>query len=178
MEEKMSISQYIYMASDAKFSKKRCLPTKGIVCLVIGVLLLVLCFAACKGDALKMTLLSLGAILAVAGLIWVAVCCGKDNGKIIYLPTGACMKSCKRYLDANDVMTCRNAVEQGDLSSLESVRFAASSNAQIHVMISKDDACALVQVLEYVPHDFMPSTRVWELSGADVSRIRAWLNKK
>lgn len=178
MEEKISIPQYICIASDVKFSKKRCLPSMGIICLVAGAVMLTLCFAVCKGDALKMTLLSLGAILAVAGLIWLAVCCGKDAGKVIYLPTGACMKSYKRYLDANDVMTCRSAVETGDLSSLENVRFTTSSNAQIHVMISKDDACALVQVLEYVPHDFMPSTRVWELSGADVVRLRTWLNKK
>lgn len=178
MEERISISQYISMASDAKFSKIRSIPSMGIICLVAGAVMLALCFAVCKVDTLKMALLSLGAILTVAGLIWVAVCCGKDAGKVIYLPTGAGMKSYKRYLDANDVMTCRSAVENGDFDTLETVRFTTSSNAQVHVMISKDDACALVQVLEYVPHDFMPSTRVWELTGAEVSRIRAWLNKK
>lgn len=176
MEENINIFDYIQSHPECKIATKRCLPIAGGICLVAGILLLVLTFKCSMADALKMTALTIGAVLAITGIFMLVV--GKDRKQHYYTPTCATMKSVKRYISASDAATCRSTLNSNSIAGLSKVEKVPSSNVQLHILISNDDACALVQQLEYIPHEFQPTTEVVVVTGADVNEVRQFLNNK
>ena len=94
-----------------------------------------------------------------------------------YKPTGACMKRHRRYVNADDRQKLLEFIHNNDMSQLNQVRKETSTGTLLHAYASSDGAFAVVQVEEYIPHDFVPMTPPTCLEGNAAKKLSEWIKQ-
>ena len=159
-------------------SKKKS-PITGIGLTVIGVTLVVLgSTEIIKGDILEMTVMSLGAIVALYGLFRLVMVCQKDAVDYIYTPTGRKLKKHKIYINATDRLKMDKCIENNDYSKMKHIGKENSSNNMLHIFAAEDGEIAILQLLEYIPHFFEPTSDVVVVRGNEARNILEFINQK
>lgn|SRR5574344_1104929 len=179
MENFLNIEQYINANADKKIVKKSRNPFLGIVLLLAGAACTVLSMKIAMGDALKMAILTLGIFIIIIGMILIIICFSKDSGYYVYTPTGSRMKSYKRYINANDKQRCRDGLATGKVDVLDHITPEVSTSTLVNILLAKDKSCTVLQLDEYIPHEFMPVTEVLILTdNSDTAKVEAFIDKK
>ena len=154
-------------------------PVVGIGLTVLGVALAVLGSAkVIKGDVLEMTIMSIGAIVALYGLFRLVMVCQKDAVDYVYTPTQKKLKAHKIYINAADRLKMDKCIENNDFSKIKTMGKENSSNNMLHVYAAEDGEIAVLQLLEYVPHFFEPASAVVVVRGGEARNILEFINQK
>ena len=154
-------------------------PVAAIGLTVVGVALAVLGSTKIIGsDILGMTVLSIGAIIAVCGLIKLVLVCQKDAVDYVYAPTQKKLKPHKIYINANDRLKMDKCIESNDFSKIKTMGKENSSNNMLHVYAAEDGEIVVLQLLEYVPHFFEPASAVVVVRGGEARNILEFINQK
>lgn len=154
-------------------------PAGALGLTVAGVALAVLGSTKLIGnDILGMTILSIGAIVAIYGLIKLVLVCQKDAVNYIYAPTQKKLKPHKIYINAADRLKMDKCIETNDFSKMKTMGKENSSNNMLHIFASEDGEIAVLQLLEYVPHFFEPASAVVVVRGGEARNILEFINQK
>lgn len=154
-------------------------PAGALGLTVAGVALAVLGSTKLIGnDILGMTILSIGAIVAIYGLIKLVLVCQKDAVNYIYAPTQKKLKPHKIYINAADRLKMDKCIETNDFSKMKTIRKENSSNHMVRWYGTDDGEIAVCQVLEYIPHTFEPASPVVLLRGNEARNMLEFINQK
>lgn len=178
MEDYIKIEEYINNSandpqSPIKLHKKS--PLAGIITLACGIVVLALSFKITSADAAKMTLLTIGILGTITGLFMAILSITAGKSKPIYRPSNSPMKHYRRYINADDRRDLREYINSGDLKHLNKVRIENSTCSLLHIYLSKDGQYALMQLDEYIPHNFEPITPVAAFEAEQTRYIQDFL---
>ena len=162
---------------DIVLKKKSPIAAVGLT--ILGVALAVLGSAkVIKGDVLEMTIMSIGAIVALYGLFRLVMVCQKDAVDYVYAPTQKKLKAHKIYINAADRLKMDKCIENNDFSTMKNIGKENSSNNMLHIFAAEDGEIAVLQLLEYVPHFFEPASAVVVVRGGEARNILEFINQK
>lgn len=179
MEDFEKIENKINNLSEYDIVLKKKSPIAAVGLTVIGVALAV--FGSTKligNDILEMTVLSIGVIIAVYGLIKLVLVCQKDAVDYMYAPTQKKLKPHKIYINASDRLKIDKCIESNDFSEMKTMSKETSSNNMLHIFATEDGGIAILQLLEYVPHFFEPASPVVVVRGGEARNIVEFINQK
>ena len=179
MEDFEKIENKINNLSEYDIVLKKKSPIAAVGLTVIGVALAV--FGSTKligNDILEMTVLSIGVIIAVYGLIKLVLVCQKDAVDYMYAPTQKKLKPHKIYINASDRLKIDKCMESNDFSEMKTMSKETTSNNMLHIFATEDGGIAVLQLLEYVPHFFQPASAVVVVRGGEARNILEFINQK
>ena len=171
MENIQSIEQYIATEMGGKIDKKRNSPVPALLVLAIGIGLLVVMKMASLGDALSATLLTVGLIATVVGIILTAMNLSGAMSHYQSVDTGRRFKDIKVYLCADDYRKALDALGGADKGVLERLKPVVSSNSALRIMRCVDGSMALVQPLCDTAGHLEPDGPTCCIVGAEVKYI-------
>ena len=179
MEDFEKIENKINNMSEYDIVSQKKSPVAAVGLTVVGVALFVLGSTKIIGsDILGMTVLSIGAIIAVCGLIKLVLVCQKDAVDYMYAPTKKKLKPHKVYINANDRLMMDKCIETNNFSKMKNIGKENSSNNMLHIFAAEDGEIAVLQLLEYVPHFFQPASAVVVVRGNEARNILEFINQK
>lgn len=95
----------------------------------------------------------------------------------VYEPSGSRMVFYEVYFGQNDMQKIKNSLESKDFSKLKGLRKNEMGSHRLQCYAgSKNDIC-LVQLSEFVPHEFVDVTDVVMLKGKEASGFNEFLKK-
>ena len=166
-----TIEQYIDTEMSGKIARKRNSPLFALLVLAIGIGMLVLLRTVKMEDSLSATCLTLGLICAALGLILTAMSLSGAMTHFVYLPTHSRMREKKVYISGDDYKDVVEAVNNGNLQSLATMRPVVSANSAIRILASRDGECVLVQAIRDQSGHFEPETEVRILAGPSAAGL-------
>lgn len=83
---------------------------------------------------------------------------------IVYLPTRSVMKKAELYFKSGELENLINAVKTGNIETLERLRAERNSGVKMEVIYSKDSSYATCQLFTYVPYNYEPASKVYNLT--------------
>lgn len=175
MENYTKLEEYMNSGNDSRIEKKRKNPTCGIAVLLLGLVVLIAGIRCPLSDASQMALISIGAIAALTGGVVLVRLSVSATGGYRSKSTGTCMKHYRRYVNADDRQKLLDGIRYGDMSLLSQVRKETSTCTLVQAYAASDGSIAVVQVEEYIPHDFIPMTQPMCLEGETAQILRKWL---
>ena len=179
MEDFEKIENKINSMSEYDIALRKKSPIAAVGLTVIGIALAVLGSTKVIGnDILEMTVLSIGVIIAVYGLIKLVLVCQKDAVDYVYASTQKKLKAHKIYINAADRLKMDKCIENNDFSKMKTMGKENSSNNMLHIFATEDGGIAVLQLLEYVPHFFEPASAVVVVRGGEARNIVEFINQK
>ena len=167
-----TIEQYINTEMSGKIASKKNSPLPSLLVLAIGIGLMVLLRIMKMGDSLGTACLTIGIICSAVGLILTAMNLTGAMTHFVYLPTRSRMHEKKVYVSGDEYKDIVDAINNGNLQSLATIRPVVSSNSAVHILASRDGECSLVQAGRYDTGHFESETDVLQLSGPGAAAIQ------
>lgn len=174
MENKFDYIDNVASAADSDVVKKRTSPLKAIVLLIVGAGVLYYGAAHLGGSVSEV----LSSALIIAGLIIVIWGIGSffsKRVKYIYKPTGKALKKCKVYVSPNYSSKLYQMVEDGKFEELKTLPRVPQSNLSIEALCGENGQYAMLQVLEFVPYNDVPTTPVKVVQGEQAKFVSDFL---
>lgn len=153
------IDEAIYSIEGVEKKKKSIIPS--LIILAVGILM------AWKSEQLDQLLPSIeigaalttiGGMLAVYGLILLFMALKNNRGIPYY--GGKPMKRNEDFYEGDKLQALCNAVNGKDLEKLGKITQSSTSAVIVITYNSKDGKLTAMQVLEYIPHQHVPSTEM------------------
>ncbi len=166
-----TIEQYIDAEMNGKITRKKNSPLPSLLVLAVGIGLLVLIRTKPLSDSLMATCLTIGILATVAGLILTAMSITGAMTHFVYLPTRSRMRDKKVYVSGDDFKDIDEALGNGDLRTLATIRPVVSSNSALRILVSADKECALVQAIRDQSGHFEPETATKVLTSREVAAV-------
>lgn len=166
-----TIEEYINTEMNGKIVRKKNSPLPSSLVLAVGIGLLVLIRTKPLSDSLMATCLTIGLIATVVGLILTAMSITGAMTHFVYLPTRSRMKDRKVYVSGDDFKDIVEALGNGDLQTLATLRPVVSSNSAMRILVSADKECALVQAIRDQSGHFESETATKVLTGKEVAAV-------
>ena len=129
-----TIEQYIDTEMPGKIARKRNSPFLALLVLAVGIGMWALLCTVKMEDSLSATCLTLGLICTVLGLILTAMNLSVALTHFVYLPTHSRMREKKVYIISDDYKDVVEAVNNGNLQSLATMRPVVSSISAIRIL--------------------------------------------
>ncbi|WP_294142130.1 hypothetical protein [uncultured Sanguibacteroides sp.] len=174
MEKFDYIGDIILKVDEGKIVKKKKSPVKPLGLLIVGAA--VLYFGSTHINAAENDILSSVAIMIGLGIIgWgvVAFLVKKEN--YIYSPTGKVLKKHKVYLSPNQSSKLYQILEEDKFDDLQVLNRTNQSNLSLEIFSTDDEEYALVQALEFIPYNDVPTSPVKICSGTRAKQIAYFL---
>lgn len=175
MENYIKIEKYLADGKDGNISKQRKNPFWGILLLVVGLVVIVLSIRCHLPETVQIACLSLGVLATLVGAVMLVLLSTSDCGGFRFNTTGACICRYRRYIATADRQQLLNCVNAGDMRLLNQVHKETSTGTLLQAYISKDGNYAILQVEEYIPHDFVPITPPVTLDQSNATLLLQWL---
>ncbi len=171
MENFGSIEDKIQQIENEKIIKVKSNPLNAIILLIAGIIAIILGVIIIHNETLKLSVVLLGVVIAIVGLIYLLTKTGKNSFDYVYEPTGKKLKKYKVYLDVNDAKKIFSCINNNNFAGLKNIKKTMDSGHLMDVRGTDDGSVFLFQVLEYIPHDFVPSSPVIVLHGEDAKQM-------
>jgi len=166
-----SIEEKIREMENEQIVKAKANPLSSIILLAGGIIVGILGIAVVNSENGKLLTITLGVVIAIVGLIYVLKNTGKNAGYYIYKPTGKKLKKYKIYLHANDAKKVISAINGNNYSGIAGIKKVMDSGFLMDIRGTDDGEIFLLQLSEYVPHDFVPSSPIAILRGEEAKLI-------
>lgn len=177
MEDFTTIKEYLDSGANSRIVKHRKSPLAGIIVFICGVVLLWVSLRTRLSDTLQMSLLTIGACAAITGFLMVVMTYVSGDGRYIFTPTRAKIKHHSKYINADDRQMLKDMLSDGNLTALPRVRKEVSTGTLLQAYVSTDGSLGLLQLEEYIPHNFMPATAVVTVQPEYIPILESWLKQ-
>jgi hypothetical protein len=171
MENFERIEEKIRNMKEEKILKVKSNPFASIMVIIAGILIVVLGTTIVRGESLTPLLVVTGVVIAIAGMIYLIKKTGKNSGDYIYEPTGKKLKKYKIYIDSNNARKMISCISNNDFKGIRNMKKTLDSGCLMEIRGTDDGAIFLFQLLEYIPHDFVPSSPIIVLHGEDAEMM-------
>lgn len=184
MENIKSIDEYIATEMNGKIATKKKISLGGIVALVCGFALLALehyyysSHTFALSDTVVTLILTVGIVSLCAGLVFTLMSISGAISYNFYIPTSSRMKRQKCYLTAESYRKAIDALRNGGKEAMGQLQATVTSNHVLHMLRSKDEAFALVQVESFDLGHGELDTPVICLEGSEVAQLKSLLQNK
>lgn len=175
MEEYIKIEQYLANGNDGNIVKQNKNPMRGLVVMLLGIAVLIVALRSHLPETAQIAFMTLGVLAALAGGIMMVLVCTSECGGYRFKTTGAKMCHYRRYITANDKQKFVACVNSGDMRPLEQVHKETSTGTLMHAYVATDGSYAILQVEEYIPHDFVPITAPVALDQPNATLLLQWI---
>lgn len=166
-----TIEQYIDTEMPGKIARKRNSPFLALLVLAVGIGMWALLCTVKMEDSLSATCLTVALVCTALGLILTGMSLSGALTHFVYLPTHSRMREKKVYISGDDYKDVVEAVNNGNLQSLATMRPVVSSNSAIRILASRDGECVLVQAIRDQSGHFEPETEVRILAGPSAAGL-------
>ncbi len=166
-----TIEQYIDTEMAGKIARKRNSPFIALLVLAVGLGMWGLLCTVNMEDSLSATCLTVALVCTALGLILTGMSLSGALTHFVYLPTHSRMREKKVYISGDDYKDIVEAVNNGNLQSLATMRPVVSSNSAIRILASRDGECVLVQAIRDQSSHFEPETEVRILAGPSAAGL-------
>ena len=146
-------------------------PLASIITTIIGIAILIITYTTHLNEVIQTTLLTIGTLFAVAGIIWCTLCLTKTLWHYHYLPGNTPMRDKTIYLSTADFRNCTEMLENGNTEALGTLRPTLSSNMVLRIIYSVDLNIALMQTCRMETAQQEPASPVKVLTGEEVRHI-------
>ena len=150
-------------------------PLTPAITSAVGIISLILAYTTHPSEDIEITLLSLGFILIVTGLLWAILCITQTLWHYHYLPTDSPMRNKTIYLSSEDSRYCSEMLGNGKTDTLKTLSSLPSSNSALRIVYSRDHSIALLQACRMETSQMEPSSPVVTLRGDNVVTIASLL---
>lgn len=166
-----TIEQYIETEMSDKIAREKSSPLVALLILAIGIAMWVLLCSTKTSDVLTTTYLTLGLICTALGLILTAMNLSGALTHFVYRPTHSRMREKKTYISSDDYKDIVDAIANGNIQSLATIRPVVSSNTAVRFIASRDGECTLIQAIRDQSGHFEPETEVRILTGPSAAGL-------
>jgi hypothetical protein len=146
-------------------------PLSSIIIMITGIIIVILGITVVHSESLTPLLVIAGGIAAIVGVIYFVMKTGKNAGDYIYEPTGKKLKKYNVYIDPGDARKIISCISNNNFSGIKTIKKTMDSGFLMQIRGTDDGLIFLFQLLEYVPHDFVPSSPVIVLHGEDAQTM-------
>lgn len=171
-----SIDEAVFELQDIKRGRKSIL---GPFCaLAAGIAMIAACYMMPQDDGsanISSTLLLLGGILAIGGIVTGLLRLGSKSGAPCYIPTGKILKRSEVFYDEKNLPRVTECLQNGDLKALSEIPKGTSSAVILVCYSDKEGKMAACQLQRYVPHYFAPLHETVAFVAADAALIKSIL---
>ena len=174
MEKFDYIGDVLLKVDEGKIVMKKKSHVKPLGLILVGAAALY--FASTQINAAQNDILSSVAIMIGLGIIgWgiVAFIVSKDN--YIYSPTGKILKKHKIYLSPNQSTKLYDILDGDKFDDLQALNRTNQSNLSLEVFATDDEDYALVQALEFIPYNDVPTSPVKICLGTKAKQLAYFL---
>lgn len=179
MEDFEKIENKIKNMSDYDIVLQKKNPIIPIFITVIGVGLFMLGSSkVVNNDIFEMGTMSIGAIVALYGLVRLMLALQKDAVDYVYKPTKKKLKTHKVYINTADRAKIEQCIECNDFSKIVGMKKEVTSGNMLHLLGTDDGEIFVLQVSEYVPHTFVPASPVVVVRNNDAKSVLEFVNRK
>ena len=168
----LNMEQYIDTELSGKITRKRNSPLPCLLVLAVGIGLLLLLHTSRMGDSLGTACLTVGIICTALGLILTVMNLSGAMTHFVYLPSHSRMREKKLYVSSDDYKDIADAVTDGNLQPLATLRSVVSSNSAVRILASRDSECVLLQAGRYDTGHFEAETDVRLLTGTSAAALQ------
>ncbi|MDR2131442.1 MAG: hypothetical protein LBP56_09840 [Odoribacteraceae bacterium] len=169
MEKYDYIEDVILTVDEGNVVKKSKPLALALIVLLVGVVALYFSVTVEKtGEGvLSSLLLVAGLLLLVTGLVLVIV----KKGRYLYRPTGQGLKKYKVYIAPENSFKLQRVLQEKSYGELKALRQPNASNLSLEIFLSDDREYALLQSLEFIPYNDVPTTPVIVCRGEEVRAL-------
>jgi hypothetical protein len=122
-----------------------------------------------EGDMVSSLLLVAGLVVVVAGIVlWMV-----KKGRYVHRPSGRGMKRFKIYIAPEQSFRLQQVLQERAYEQLGALRQPHESNLSVEVFLADDHEYALLQALEFIPYNDVPTTGVVVCRGAEARALAA-----
>jgi hypothetical protein len=108
------------------------------------------------GEMFSSLLLVAGLVVVLVALILFVV----KKGGYLYRPTGKGLKRCKIYIAPDKSFKLQQVLHDEAYGELAALRQPNASNLSVEIFLADDGEYALLQALEFIPYNDVPTTPV------------------
>lgn len=155
MENFSSIDTYLLNNEDknVEIKKKSLIPS--IVLMVIGLLvILVSAIPAVFSHYTCMFMVIVGVIIMIIAVLKFWVDSTRHKNVYVYVPDNQEMRRYSIYLDSSDMAKVKDCIAKNSFGDLAKVKKQMTSGHYIDVLGAKTGNYYLIQMMDYVPHQF------------------------
>jgi len=139
----------------------------------IGVVGVILSFMLDRSDStLCMALLTIGIILILFALYRFFA----KSYELVYKPTGSEVRSGTLYMDTVELQNLQQMMTENDFSGSSRPAFKEGGNGRLDYLASKDGRFVAVQLLQFVPYTYEPTTGVFYYTDDDAAAVARCIN--
>lgn len=145
--------------------------TIDIVLAVLGAVLIVVSLMPfITNKYVSMILTVTGIVLSVFGLLKLWVDSSRQKHVFIHIPSGEVLKRYSIFVDRHDMQVVQNCISSENYAALSNVKKQPTSGHYVDVMGTPKGNYFAIQMLDYVPHQYVPVSDVVVLTsqGAEV----------
>lgn len=165
------LEEKIQNMSDEKIIKTRKSPILAILITLAGVVLLILGVTAISNETLTLSLSAIGVVVIIFGIILITLNTGKNAVDYVYEPTGKKMKKYKVYLNEQDTHLMVSCINNNDFKKISQLKKNLDTGHRLECLGTDDAQIFITQLMEYVPHSYVPSSPVIILRGDDANAM-------
>ncbi len=169
------LEEKIQNMKDEKIIKTKKSPLQSVIISVTGILLLLLGIIVVNNETISLLLAFLGTLLAIPGIILFIINMGKNSVDYIYEPTGKRFKKHTVYLDEQDARSMMSCINNDDFNRISQFKKTMDSGHLLECRGTNDGQIFLVQLSQYIPHDYVPASPVAILRNKEAKAMLDWI---
>lgn len=181
MENIINIKKHLQLLQNENIIKQQrksgiipfCTLMTGIICMVINLMHI------SQNDRIQILLCITGITCIITGITLLISACNKENGIYVYCPWNCKLKKHYIYFDNTQKQHLYNYIHHCQWQKLQSI-IPNHGNAiclRAYECICRDKAMVIMQLSEYVPHQFTDTTPVITLEGDDARTVIQFLKQ-
>jgi hypothetical protein len=171
MENLERIENKIQNMKEEQILKVKSNPLGSIGIMILGIIIAILGITVVHSESLSPLLAVAGGATAITGVIYLLMKTGKNAGDYIYESTGKKLKKYNVYIDAHDAKKVISCISNNNFNGLKGIKKTVDSGFLLEMRGTDDGLIFLFQLLEYIPHSFVPSSPVIVLRGEDAKSM-------
>jgi hypothetical protein len=171
MENFVQIEERIQNMKEEKILKVKSNPLGSIMIMIVGIVIIIVGATIIHSESLTPLLVIAGIATASVGIFYLLKKTGKNSGDYIYEPTGKKLKKYKIYIDSNDAKKAIACISNNNFSGIKNIKKTIDSGYLMEIRGTDDGLIFLFQLLEYIPHNYEPSSPVIVLQGEDAKMM-------
>lgn len=166
-----SLEEKIQNMNDEKIIKTKKSPIQAILVTLSGIVLLILGVTVISNDMLTLLLSAIGVAIIILGIVLIILNTGKNAVDYVYEPTGKKMKKYKVYLNEQDTHLMISCINNNDFKKISQLKKNLSTGHMLECLGTDDAQIFIIQLMEYIPHNYVPSSPVIILRGDDANAM-------